>query len=489
MHSPDPDGVPEVGDTLVERYRLVREVRHTEAGVLFDARDLTLDVHVAVELASSLVEPQARRKWTRDAMLAQRLAGEHVLRVLDVGILRSELPFVVRESALCTLAAELEARGAVPVPQAVAWTLEACEAIAEAHAMGMAHGDLRLDNMVLARSESGPTVKVAWTSAAKAERAATEDVARDIAGLGAMLHVLATGRMDREAEGATTLPGGIAHAVSCALAQLPSESFRNVSDFAQALAPFAPAGHRSAQTVALLLSRAGIVGGGIAALDTAALDVAPRSSRRPSVPSTAASPESSVDEIAFADDWFSKPSPVSRTAPVGYVASPPKRQLTFAAVSLLLLAGAVGGSWLLLQNGKLPHWTGTAPPEEVGNTEVTSAPTEPAVGKKEQPQPMADELAPRAIESLPNARPAAGASHAPRTWTPPAAVPAPTAKSELRYTDPTEAVPATKPGTPADDSTSAGAPEPGEATRVVPAESPPPEPPAPAPTDPSGPAN
>ena len=73
------------------------------------------------------------------------------------------------------------------------------EVVRQAHADGRlstAEFYDRLDNVYLARGQSEPTVKVAWTSAAKAERAAKEDMQRDIAGLGAMLRVLATGQMD-----------------------------------------------------------------------------------------------------------------------------------------------------------------------------------------------------------------------------------------------------------------------------------------------------
>ena len=182
MHSPransdsvrsGPPSAP--GDTLADRYRLEREGVRTEAGVVFDAVDLELNRRVAVEIASSIEEPSARQKWARDAALAQRLEGAHVLRVLDVGNVNG-VPYAVREAGLCTMAAEIEVKHVHRIPLAVAWTLEACEAISEAHALGMAHGDLRLDNIYLVREPTEQSVKVAWTSAAKAERAARSSI-------------------------------------------------------------------------------------------------------------------------------------------------------------------------------------------------------------------------------------------------------------------------------------------------------------------------
>jgi serine/threonine-protein kinase len=37
---------------------------------------------------------------------------------------------------------ELEARGLLPIAEAVTWLTQACSAIAEAHALGIVHSDL-----------------------------------------------------------------------------------------------------------------------------------------------------------------------------------------------------------------------------------------------------------------------------------------------------------------------------------------------------------
>lgn len=353
------------GDVIRDRYHLEREAVRTEAGMVFDATDLVLSTRVAVEVASSIIEPRARGKWTRDAMMAQRLEGEHVLRVIDAGALPNGVPFMVREVATKTLADEVAAKGALPLPEAVAYTLDACEALAEGHALGMAHGDLRLDNVHVAVGTDGPVLKVSWTSAAKAEVAAKEDVARDIAGLGALLRVLATGRLDIQADGAATLPADLAHTVGRALAEDRQVSFNNVSELAQALAPFAPPGHTSARNVALLLSRVGIVGAG---MPRDRMTDPPRISLAPVSRDTS----EAGDRASITDEWFGG---ASRTSLVGQVVAPApsKRGAAFAFVSLALISLVLSGTWLLFENGKLPRWSGAAPPEEVGTTQVTNA--------------------------------------------------------------------------------------------------------------------
>jgi serine/threonine-protein kinase len=345
------------------------------AGIVYEATDRLAERRVAVEVASSVDEPHARTQWACDAMMAQHLEGDHVLRVLEVGTLPTGVPYAVREIAVTTLASEFEARGPLPTEEAVGWTLEACEAVAEAHAVGMAHGDLRLDNVYLARGQGGMTVKVAWPSAARAEPAAKEDVARDIAALGSLLRVLVTGRLDPEEEGARPLPSNVAQVVARALAQKGEARFRNVAELARALAPFAPAGHGAARTITFMLSRAGIVGSAIPL------------------------PPAARERASLTDEWFAR---ASRRSVLGETPAPPpsRRRQVVAVVSLALVGFVLGGSWFLWQSGKLPHWTGAAPREQGAETTHMTAPAtarEPHAVERTAVEPSIQ------VEALPDA--------------------------------------------------------------------------------------
>jgi serine/threonine-protein kinase len=345
-----------MGELVSDRYRLGRWLARTRVGERFAATDVELQRGVTVELASALDDPAARRTWLRDATVSQQLVGEHVLRVLEVGELRT-VPFVVREAATRTLADEVTERGAAPIAQAVGWTLDACEAVAEAHAHGIAHGDVRLENVYLVLGVGEPKVKVAWTSAP--ERGTREGLARDVASLGAMLHDLTSGRTgDDAADEAPTLPDGLAHAVARSFAQETAGGFHGIAELAATLAPYAPPKNAAARNIARILSRAGIVTG----------TLAPAPLPTP-VPAEGA-PARSHDRTSFTDEWFGK-------APQPTWAEARPRRRTFALVSSALVAVVLGGTWLLWDRGGLPRWTGSAPPEQVGTTEVTSGPWSP----------------------------------------------------------------------------------------------------------------
>jgi serine/threonine-protein kinase len=361
-------------EALLDRYALDREVAHTAAGVLYDASDKVTKRPVSIELANDL-DDDARLVFERDAMLAQHLEGVHVLRVLDVGALADGTPFVVREPTLASLAEDVSTRGPLPTSEAVAWALEVCEALAEAHAQGIAHGDIRPENVFLTRNEAGNLIaKVRWTSIAKAARAAREDVARDIAGTATLLLYLITGRGEVDDEGAKTLPNDLGHSVARATSKNPDARFRNVGELASAIARYAPSDHASSRNITAILSRAGIVG----------TPVATPSERPSPVPAFPAAPTSRRvpvgtrhSEPGLNEEWFASQRP-SRTSDLPY-APPMHRSGAFIAVALLVLGATLLGTLYLSDTHRLPQWTGTAPEadeakmERVSHTELTNA--------------------------------------------------------------------------------------------------------------------
>src|SRR5262249_25268001 len=56
--------------------------------------------------------------------------------------------------------AELKERGPLPIPEAVTWMLQACEALREAHRVGIVHRDIKPSNLFLARAGGHRIIKV-----------------------------------------------------------------------------------------------------------------------------------------------------------------------------------------------------------------------------------------------------------------------------------------------------------------------------------------
>jgi serine/threonine protein kinase len=133
-------------------------------GMVFAGTHVELDQRVAIKVVRPELShsEEAVTRFLNEARAAARLRGQHVARVLDSGRLESGIPYLVMEfldgADLCTV---IRRSGPLPASAAVHYVLQACEAIAEAHAEGIIHRDLKPENLFLIRAPDGsPVVKV-----------------------------------------------------------------------------------------------------------------------------------------------------------------------------------------------------------------------------------------------------------------------------------------------------------------------------------------
>jgi serine/threonine protein kinase len=152
------------GEILAGKYRVDKILGAGGMGIVVAARHLQLDTKVAIKfLLPAMVEnPEAVSRFAREARAAVRITSEHVARVLDVGTLVNGAPYMVMEFLEGgDLGAWVRQRGAMPIEQAVDFVLQACVAVAEAHALGIVHRDLKPSNLFCIRRADGQlTVKV-----------------------------------------------------------------------------------------------------------------------------------------------------------------------------------------------------------------------------------------------------------------------------------------------------------------------------------------
>jgi serine/threonine protein kinase len=158
---------PATGDIIAGKYRVESVVGSGGMGVVVAARHLQLGQRVAIKLLRlSGLEPErqleACARFLREGQAAAGLTSDHVVRIHDVGTLDSGEPFMVMELLRGDdLGALIERQGPAPVSAAVDYTLQACHAVAEAHASGIVHRDLKPSNLFVSiRSDGRATVKV-----------------------------------------------------------------------------------------------------------------------------------------------------------------------------------------------------------------------------------------------------------------------------------------------------------------------------------------
>jgi serine/threonine-protein kinase len=150
-----------VGQVLADKYRVERVLGAGGMGVVVAAYHVQLDERVAIKflLPDMLVDAEAVTRFTREARAAVKIKSEHVARIFDVGVLETGAPYIVMEFLEGSdLAAWIRQRGPLPIGQAVDFVLQACVAVAEAHALGIVHRDLKPANLFCVRRADGRLV-------------------------------------------------------------------------------------------------------------------------------------------------------------------------------------------------------------------------------------------------------------------------------------------------------------------------------------------
>jgi serine/threonine-protein kinase len=481
---PYPAALPREGDVVAGRYRVEQTLGIGGMGVVVSAVHLELDERVAIKFLASVTPPgpEAVARFVREAKAAIKIRSDHVVRVLDSGKLESGAPFIVMEYLDGRdLQAVLEQHGALGLEQAVDYLLQACDAIAAAHALGIVHRDLKPGNLFLTRrSDGSPLVKVldfgiskvmdgaaisgsgltstttvmgtpAFMSPEQLRSARHVDPRADIWSMGTILYALLAGEPPYSGESTADIavkiirdptpplrerrpdiPEGIEAVIARCLEKEPDARYAGVAELADALLPFASDMRRaSAQRITKQIS-------------ARQLGAAPT---LVSGPGPASRIEASEPATRTANAW-GKPATKS-------VEIKPRRRALWAGVIAAVTVSAAAATFVLVKAR-----TSGGPATSVSVAEVANAPSPTG------PQP--------AVAILAAAPPATTALDAPTLaapTTPPATPAAPSPTASVRGAASTARGPAKSGGR-----STAPPPRPSAAISVAPVASPAPAP-------------
>ena len=291
-----------IGTVLLGKYRVDAILGIGGMGAVVRASHLFLAQPVAIKvlLPQFAQDPSTVQRFIREGQSAVQLRGEHIARVHDVGTLDDGRPFMVMEYLEgADLNQVLRAHGP-QAPEIVAdLMLQACEGIAEAHALGIVHRDIKPSNFFVTRMSDGEmllkildfgisksttelneltgTQAVVGTPSYMApeqtRNAKLADARSDQWSMGVVMYQLITGRVPFEADTYAELvlkaamdapspihvplPAGLGEILFRCLEKTPDARFPNVAELARMLAPYSSdpmGGARSAERAMRILN-------------------------------------------------------------------------------------------------------------------------------------------------------------------------------------------------------------------------------------------
>ncbi len=271
-----------MGAILAGKYRVDRILGEGGMGVVVQAMHLQLHQPVAMKFLHphALANRDVVSRFMREAQAAVRLKSEHVARVIDVGALDTGAPYMVLEYLQGTDLSNFP-RQNLTVGLIIDFMLQACEALAEAHSIGIVHRDIKPANFFVTGSTNGELLlkvldfgisKVpmgdnnmtatstvmgtpAYMSPEQMRSSRDVDNRSDIWSLGVVLYELLQGAPPYTGDSFSALvikvtndplpklqiklPGDLDQIVYRCLDKDPSRRFQNVADLAKSLSRYA----------------------------------------------------------------------------------------------------------------------------------------------------------------------------------------------------------------------------------------------------------
>jgi len=138
------------------RYQLLSEIGQGAMGVVYEARDPTLDRRVALKTVRLNPKDRGvgeyRERFRSEAQSAGRLSHPNIVTIYDFGE-EGDIAFIAMELLRGETLRELLDRQRFSVKRAVRYALQIADGLAAAHALGVIHRDIKPSNVV--RLESG----------------------------------------------------------------------------------------------------------------------------------------------------------------------------------------------------------------------------------------------------------------------------------------------------------------------------------------------
>lgn len=139
-----------------DRYEVLEVIGSGGAGVVFKARDKTLDKVFAIKKLHRTNDSTQAVRFHREAKILAALKHPNLMGAVDFGFTDKNEPYLVLDYVQGrTLADWLDENGAMPIPLALAAFIDIARGLEHAHAKNIVHRDLKPSNVMIVEEHLG----------------------------------------------------------------------------------------------------------------------------------------------------------------------------------------------------------------------------------------------------------------------------------------------------------------------------------------------
>jgi len=140
-----------IGQTIVGRYRIIERIGDGGMGVVYRAEQWPLKRIVALKLLSpeACAEAKPTRRFINEARILSALRHPNTIRLVEIGKTDQEQLFIVTEFVSGGTLREFMRGNRIAPQVALRLARQVSSALAEVHAHGVIHRDLKPDNILL----------------------------------------------------------------------------------------------------------------------------------------------------------------------------------------------------------------------------------------------------------------------------------------------------------------------------------------------------